>query len=53
MSAWVTATIDNTGETVYLNLDHAAQMERRGPHATYTAIQFVVPGLMGYCARNP
>jgi hypothetical protein len=46
MSAWVTATIDNTGETIYLNLRHAAQMERRGPNATYTAIQFVVPGLM-------
>jgi hypothetical protein len=53
MSAWVTATIDNTGETIYLNLDHAAQMERRGPHATYTAIQFVVPGLMATVRETP
>jgi len=53
MSTWVTATIDNTGETIYLNLDHAAQMERRGPHATYTAIQFVVPELMATVRETP
>jgi len=41
------------GETIYLNLRHAAQMERRGPDATYTAIQFVVPGLMATVRETP
>jgi hypothetical protein len=41
MSAWVRATIDNTGETVYVNLDHAARMERGGPNASCTLIQFL------------
>ncbi len=40
MSAWVRATVESSGETIYLNLDHADRMQRQGTNASYTLIQF-------------
>ena len=40
MSAWVRATVESSGETIYLNLDHADRMQRQGPNANYTSVQF-------------
>jgi hypothetical protein len=34
MSGWVKAHIDNTGDTVYLNLDHAVRIEQQSPGST-------------------
>ena len=40
MSAWVRATVDSSGETIYLNLDHADRMQRQGPDSSCTSVQF-------------
>jgi hypothetical protein len=53
MSAWVRATIDSSGETVYVNLDHAARMERRGPNENYTVIQFLEQRLAATVRESP
>jgi hypothetical protein len=34
MSGWVKAHIDNTGDTGYLNLDHAVRIEQQSPGST-------------------
>jgi hypothetical protein len=34
MSGWMKAHIDNTGDTVYLNLDHAVRIEQQSPGST-------------------
>jgi hypothetical protein len=39
MSAWVRATVESSGETIYLNLDHADRMQRQGPNANYTSVK--------------
>jgi hypothetical protein len=51
--AWVRATVDSSGETIYLNLDHADRMQRQGRNSSYTSIQFFEQRLMVTVRETP
>jgi hypothetical protein len=53
MSAWVRATVDSSGETIYLNLDHADRMQRQGADSSCTSIQFFEQRLLVTVRETP
>ena len=53
MSAWVRATVDSSGETIYLNLDHADRMQRQGPDSSCTSVQFFEQRLLVTVRETP